>query len=171
MDSRGRGQYQGDFPGERFEMAKPDHAAFMREALSLAEQAAQRGEVPVGALIVDPSGEVLARAHNSPITLKDPTAHAELLAMRRAAEKLGNYRLVGATLYVTLEPCAMCMGAAVHARIERVVFGAPDPKSGACGSVYSIGIDGLLNHRLRVTAGVLGEDAQRLLKEFFRSRR
>ncbi len=152
-------------------MAKPDDAAFMREALSLAEQAAQRGEVPVGALIVDSSGEVLARAHNSPITLKDPTAHAEILAIRQAAKKLGNYRLVGTTLYVTLEPCAMCMGAAVHARIERVVFGAADPRAGACGSVYSIGIDGLLNHRPRVTAGVLGEDAKRLLKEFFRSRR
>lgn len=149
---------------------KPEDEPFMREALSLAEQAALRGEVPVGAVLVL-DGEIIGRGQNRPISSNDPTAHAEILAMRRAAEKLGNYRLTGATLYVTLEPCAMCMGAAVYARIERVVFGALDPKSGACGSVYSIGIDGRLNHRPRVTAGVLGEDAQRLLKEFFRSRR
>lgn len=147
-------------------MTMPDDRTFMAEALAEARLASRAGEVPVGAVVVL-GGEIIGRGKNSPISSNDPTAHAEILALREAAQKLGNYRLVGATLYATLEPCAMCMGAALHARVARVVFGAKDPKSGACGSVYNIGSDGRLNHSVEVSSGVLGEEAALLLREFF----
>ncbi len=143
----------------------------MREALALAEEAAQHGEVPVGAVLVDAQGELLARTFNQPISLCDPTAHAEVLALRKAAQRVGNYRLLGCTLYVTLEPCPMCAGALVYARVKRLVFGAFDPKTGACGSLYNMVQDPRLNHRLEVEGGLLAEEAQRLLQDFFRKRR
>ena len=143
----------------------------MKKALQLAQQAAERGEVPVGAVLVGEEGEILAEAFNQPISLCDPTAHAEILALREGARKLGNYRLLGTTLYVTLEPCPMCAGALVYARVKRLVFGAFDPKTGACGSVYNIVCDERLNHRLEVSGGVLEEEARALLQRFFKERR
>ncbi len=145
--------------------------SYMREALKEALKAFEIGEVPVGAVLVSPEGEILARAHNRPISLCDPTAHAEILVLREAARRIGNYRLLGTTLYVTLEPCPMCAGALVYARVKRLVFGAWDEKSGACGSLYDLVRDPRLNHRLEVTEGVLADEARRLLQEFFRQRR
>ena len=142
----------------------------MRGALALARQAEAAGEVPVGAVVVI-DGEVVGEGWNQPVASHDPTAHAEILAMREAGQKTGNYRLVNATLYVTLEPCAMCAGAMVHARIDRLVFGARDPKTGAAGSVFDIVRSPLLNHEVRVTPGVLAEECGGLLQDFFRSRR
>ncbi|OAQ21372.1 tRNA adenosine(34) deaminase TadA [Thermosulfurimonas dismutans] len=144
---------------------------FMREALREAEAAARKGEVPVGAILVSEEGDILARAHNQPISLCDPTAHAEILALREGAKRLGNYRLLGTTLYVTLEPCPMCAGALVYARVKRLVFGARDAKSGACGTIYNIVNDERLNHRLEVISGLLAEEAARLLRDFFKIRR
>ncbi len=144
---------------------------FMRRALSLAEKAALSGEVPVGAVLVSAEGKILAEAFNRPISLCDPTAHAEIIALREGARQLKNYRLLGTTLYVTLEPCPMCAGALVYARVRRLVFGAFDPKAGACGSVYNIVNDERLNHRLEVTGGVLAEEAVALLKNFFKEKR
>ncbi len=144
---------------------------FMRAALSQAAAAAAAGEVPVGAVLVGADGEVLSEAANAPIAGRDPTAHAEILALRRAARRVGNYRLPGTTLYVTLEPCAMCAGALVHARVARIVYGAPDPKSGACGSVLDIAHHPKLNHRIEVTGGVLEGEAAELLRRFFLARR
>ena len=146
-------------------------AQYMVLALDEARAAAERGEVPVGAVLVGPNGELLARDGNRVIELCDPCGHAELLAMRAAGRRLGNYRLTGCTLYVTLEPCVMCAGAMVHARIGRLVYGATDPKTGAIASVYQVGNDGLLNHRLEVTSGVLADQAATLLRDFFRERR
>ncbi len=143
---------------------------FMQQALSLARSAAEHGEVPVGAIIVK-DDKTIASAANSPVSTHDPTAHAEILALRRAAAMLENYRLPGTTLYVTLEPCIMCMGAIIHARVQRIVFGAHDPKTGAAGSRYSIGSDGLLNHRLEISNGVCATECSALLKDFFRARR
>jgi tRNA(adenine34) deaminase len=144
--------------------------AFMQIALEQARQSARRGEVPVGAVLA--SGEtLLASAANQPITMNDPTAHAEILAIREAAARIGNYRLVDTTLYVTLEPCIMCMGAIIHARIQRLVFGALDPKTGAARSRYTIGVDGLLNHRLEIAGGVLEAECSQILKDFFKERR
>jgi len=143
---------------------------FMRLALREAERGAREDEVPVGAVVVA-EGQVVARAHNRPIHLLDPAAHAEILALRRAARRLGNYRLEGCTLYVTIEPCAMCAGAMVQARLGRVVFGAPDPKSGACGSALRVLNHRRMNHRLEVTRGVLAGDCARVMKEFFSRRR
>jgi tRNA(adenine34) deaminase len=145
-------------------------AAFMRQALAQARLAAEAGEVPVGAVLVC-GGTLLASGANQPITMNDPTAHAEILVIREAAHKIGNYRLPETTLYVTLEPCIMCMGAILHARIQRLVFGALDPKTGAASSRYTIGADGLLNHRLEITGGILEEECAQLLKDFFRERR
>jgi tRNA(adenine34) deaminase len=145
--------------------------AMMQQALLLAKQAAEHGEVPVGAVLVDASGEVVAKAYNQPIGLHDPTAHAEVLALREAANKLGNYRLSNTTLYVTLEPCAMCLGAMVHARVKRVVFGAHDPKSGVCGTARSWANDEVFNHQLLCEGGVLEADCAAVLKAFFASRR
>jgi len=143
---------------------------FMREALLLAGKAAAAGEVPVGAVVVK-DGAVVGRGHNRPVSSKDPTAHAEVIALREAAEKLGNYRLSGCDLYVTLEPCVMCAGAIMHARISRVVYGAADPKSGACGSVASLFADSRLNHHATVTGGVMADGAGKLLQDFFSERR
>jgi tRNA(adenine34) deaminase len=122
-------------------------------------------------VLVDPKGEVLATASNAPIERHDPTAHAEILALRAGGEKVGNYRLPGATLYVTLEPCAMCASALVHARIARLVIGAHDPKNGACGSVVDLVRDARANHQIDVVEGILAAEASALLKEFFRERR
>jgi tRNA(adenine34) deaminase len=143
---------------------------FMREALSLAEQAGQAGEVPVGAVVVY-QGRVIGRGRNAPIAGHDPSAHAEIVALREAARHLGNYRLEGCSLYVTLEPCAMCAGAMLHARLERVVFGAPDPRTGAAGSVIDLFARSELNHQTLVTGAVLAEPCGQLLREFFRARR
>lgn len=142
----------------------------MRQALQLAGRGAIEGEVPVGALIVK-DGEVIGEGWNQPIGTHDPSAHAEMLAMRAAAQRLGNYRLPGSTLYVTLEPCVMCAGAIIHARVERLVFGAWDPKAGAVSSVYDVISNPRLNHRLEWTGGVLEEDCGGLLRKFFKARR
>lgn len=143
---------------------------FMRQALSQAHNAWALGEVPVGALVVK-DGEVIATGFNQPIGTHDPTAHAEIMALRAAAEILGNYRLPGCELYVTLEPCAMCAGAMMHARLARVVFGAADPKTGACGSVLNLFEQERLNHHTALTGGVLATECGALLKDFFASRR
>jgi tRNA(adenine34) deaminase len=147
----------------------PDET-FMRLALDQAHNAWALGEVPVGALVVK-DGQVIATGFNQPVGNADPTAHAEIQAMRAAAEMLGNYRLADCDLYVTLEPCAMCAGAIQHARIRRVVFGAPDPKTGACGSVIDLFAEPRLNHHATVTAGILGEECGALLSRFFAERR
>lgn len=147
------------------------HEAYMREALAEAEKAARAGEVPVGALLVSPKGDIIARAHNRPLGLNDPTAHAEILALRQGATQLANYRLPGHVLYVTLEPCVMCAGAMIQARLAMVVYGASDPKSGAIESIYHIGTDGRLNHRLEAQGGVLAEESRALLQAFFGAKR
>jgi tRNA(adenine34) deaminase len=144
-------------------------AAMMREALQLASRAAGQGEVPVGAVVVK-DGKVVGRGYNSPISSGDPTAHAEIRALRDAAGALANYRLVGCTLYVTLEPCAMCAGAIMHARVARLVYGAADPKTGSCGSVVDLFAEKRLNHHTEVTGGVLASEAG-MLSEFFAARR
>jgi tRNA(adenine34) deaminase len=143
---------------------------FMREALALAAQAASAGEVPVGALVVK-DGVVIGRGYNRPITSSDPTAHAEIVALREAAAALGNYRLTGCELYVTLEPCAMCVGAMVHARLARIVYGASDPKTGACGSIVDLPGLAAFNHHGRFEGGVLAEECGGVLKKFFAERR
>ena len=143
---------------------------WMREALTLAWQAEKVGEVPVGAVVVK-QGAIIGRGWNHPIAAQDPTAHAEIVAMRAAARSLGNYRLTDTTLYVTLEPCAMCAGAMVHARIRRLVFGAADPRAGAAGSVFNLVRAAPLNHSLDVSGGVLAEECGELLKRFFAQRR
>lgn len=143
---------------------------FMREALGLAKRAAAAGEVPVGAVVVK-DGAVAGRGYNRPVSGKDPTAHAEVMALRDAAEHLGNYRLGECELYVTLEPCAMCAGAIMHARVSRVVYGAADPKSGACGSVVNLFAENRLNHHATIVGGVMAEEAARLLQDFFATRR
>ncbi len=143
----------------------------MREALDRARAAAASGEVPVGAVLIDAGGGLLARAANAPIASHDPSAHAEIGALRAAGQAVRNYRLPGCTLYVTLEPCAMCVGALVHARIARLVFAAPDPKSGACGSVIDLTSSPGFNHRIVVTRGVLQEESAELLRRFFADRR
>ena len=145
-------------------------ADYMQLTLNLAHQAALNGEVPVGAIIVK-NGEVIGRGSNAPISTNDPTAHAEIRAMRDAAHHLGNYRLVGCTLYVTLEPCAMCTGAIQHARIARLVYGAGDPKTGACGSVINLMAEPKLNHHCEVVGGILAEECGAVLSEFFKQRR
>ena len=143
---------------------------FMKIALQEASEAFRHGEVPVGAVLVLDS-QILAQAHNAPISRQDPSAHAEMLAVRRAAEAIGNYRLTGATLYVTLEPCVMCAGAILQARLTRVVFGARDPKAGAAGSLYSILSDPRLNHRVIVTEGILKDECADILSRFFKEKR
>ena len=143
---------------------------FMREALALAKRAAETGEVPVGAVVVK-DGAVVGRGYNRPVSGKDPTAHAEVMALRDAAERIGNYRLVDCELYVTLEPCAMCAGAIMHARVSRLVYGAADPKSGACGSVVDLFAENRLNHHATIVGGVMAVEAGSLLQDFFSARR
>ena len=143
---------------------------YMRLALELARQAEQNGEVPVGAVVVK-NGEVIGRGRNSPILLQDPSAHAEILAIRDAAKHLANYRLVDCELFVTLEPCAMCVGAMFHARISRVVYGAKDYKTGVAGSILNLFDSDPLNHHARVERGVLAEECGTLLSQFFAARR
>ena len=153
--------------------AAPDiDATLMREALALAIHARDaHDEIPVGALVVDASGEVIGRGWNRNIGEHDPSAHAEIVAMREAGRAVGNHRLVGATLYVTLEPCAMCAMAMIHARVARVVFGAYDPKTGAAGSVFDLLGDPRHNHRVTITGGVLAEEAGSMLTNYFRTKR
>lgn len=145
-------------------------AIYMQQAISQAHNAWALGEVPVGALVVK-DGQIVATGFNQPIGTHDPTAHAEIMALRAAAEILGNYRLPGCELYVTLEPCAMCAGAMMHARLARVIFGAPDPKTGASGSVVNLFEQEKLNHHTEVVGGVLAEECGALLKDFFAERR
>jgi tRNA(adenine34) deaminase len=147
------------------------HERRMRLALQEAEKAGQKGEIPIGAILVDASGHVLSAAHNQTITLADPTAHAEVLVLRAAARAVGNYRLLNTTLYVTIEPCIMCMGAMLHARVATLVFGAADPKWGSAGSLYNLAADSRLNHRLQVVAGICKPACRALLQAFFRSKR
>ena len=142
----------------------------MREALALAREAAGADEVPVGAVVVI-DGEIVGRGFNQPIGRQDPTAHAEIMALRDAAARVGNYRLPGSTLYVTLEPCVMCSGAIIHARVARVVFGATDPKTGAAGSVIDLYSEERLNHHADIVGGVLAEECGALLSAFFAARR
>ena len=142
----------------------------MRAALELAQEARSAGEVPVGAVVVK-QGEIVGRGYNHPISAHDPTAHAEIAALRDASKRLGNYRLGGCELYVTLEPCAMCAGAIVHARLDRLTYGAADPKTGACGSVIDVFADSRLNHHTVVEKGLLASEAGELLREFFAARR
>jgi tRNA(adenine34) deaminase len=144
--------------------------AMMREALKLAIQAGLQGEVPVGAVVVK-DGKVIGRGYNGPIASRDPTAHAEVRALRDAGRTLENYRLGDCTLYVTLEPCAMCAGAIMHARIERLVYGAADPKTGVCGSVIDLFAEERLNHHTEVVGGVLAAEAGKQLSDFFAARR
>ena len=147
-----------------------DDVRFMRRALQLARAAEAEGEVPVGAVLVK-DGEIVAEGFNQPISSCDPTAHAEIVVLRAAAAQLGNYRLPGSTLYVTLEPCPMCAGAMVHARVERLVFAAADPRTGSAGSVFDLVRSEELNHRLEVESGVLADESAALLTTFFRARR
>jgi tRNA(adenine34) deaminase len=153
---------QGLLPGEDWK--------FMRRAFREAQRAFDEGEVPVGAVVVH-GGRVIARAHNRPVHLNDPTAHAEILVLRQAGRKLGNYRLAGCTLYVTIEPCAMCAGAMIHARVRRIVFAAADPKAGASGSALTVLNHPSLNHRAEVQQGIMAAECASLLQEFFRRRR
>ena len=149
---------------------KSEAERYMRAALREAWRAAQEDEVPVGAVVVF-DGRIVARAHNRPRHLMDPTAHAEVLVLRRAARKLGNYRLPGCALYVTIEPCAMCVGALVHARVDRLVFGARDPKVGACGSALRVVNHRKLNHKVEVMGGVLAAECGSVIQQFFESKR
>jgi tRNA(adenine34) deaminase len=143
----------------------------MREALAQARIAAERGEVPVGAVLVSATGKLLAAGHNQPIGACDPSAHAEIVTLRAAALKLGNYRLPGTTLYVTLEPCTMCVGALVHARIERLVYAAVEPRTGAIESAQRLFQTGDYNHRPMIEGGLLADESSRLLTDFFKARR
>ena len=147
-----------------------DDVHYMRRAIELAREAEAAGEVPVGAVIVR-DGEILAEGFNRPISTHDPTAHAEMVALRAAAARIDNYRLTGTTLYVTLEPCAMCAGAMVHSRVQRLVYAATDPRAGAAGSVFNVVQCDALNHRLEITSGVLADECGPLLRQFFVARR
>lgn len=143
----------------------------MQLALAQAVQAQQLGEVPVGAVLIDAQGQLLATGFNRTIIDHDPTAHAEIVALRLGAKRVQNYRLPGASLYVTLEPCAMCLGAMLHARLARVVFGAPDPKTGVCGSVLNLALEKQLNHQTQVQGGILEQACGDTLRDFFKERR
>src|SRR5437879_6507614 len=151
-------------------MYRESDAQYMDLALAEARKAATAGEVPVGAVIVS-NNDVIGRGFNAPIGSHDPTAHAEIVAMRGAAQILGNYRLSGATIYCTVEPCMMCAGAMIHARIARLVFGTPDPKAGSAGSIYNVLTDPRLNHRVDVVSGIREDECAALLREFFGKRR
>ena len=147
------------------------HEDFMQMAIDQALAAEKIGEVPVGAVIVGPDNQVLARDHNRTISSCDPSAHAEMNVLRAAARRIQNYRLLSTILYVTVEPCAMCMGAVVHARVERLVFGAADPKWGAAGSLYQIGQDTRLNHQVDIIGGICESRCREVIQAFFRNRR
>lgn len=151
-------------------MTETEDHYFMRQALALAGTAQALDEIPVGAIVIR-QGEIIGRGHNSPLTLADPTAHAEIMALRDAARRLNNYRLPDCALYVTLEPCTMCIGAIFHARIARLVYAADDPKTGACGSIINLPVEARLNHHLVVERGVLADEASALLKHFFSNKR
>jgi tRNA(adenine34) deaminase len=152
-------------------MQRSHHDTWMQIALTEARKAQSQGEVPVGALIIDEGNQILARNHNQCIQLSDPTGHAEILALRAAAARIRNYRLLNTTLYVTVEPCVMCMGAIIHARIANIVFGAPDPKWGAAGSIYDFARNPRLNHQPVIISGVCEEACRTLIQNFFRNRR
>ncbi|MBL0714983.1 MAG: tRNA adenosine(34) deaminase TadA [Desulfosarcina sp.] len=147
------------------------HEKFMRTALEEARKAWDLEEVPVGAVLVDDNATILARTHNCTISANDPSAHAEILALRKAAADLQNYRLLNTTLYVSVEPCVMCMGAIIHARVGRVVFGVHDPKWGAAGSLYHFGEDHRFNHHPDIISGILPDECRNLIRDFFRARR
>jgi tRNA(adenine34) deaminase len=149
----------------------PSHEHFMQMAIDQAIVAGQMGEVPVGAVIVDAANRVIAQDHNRTISSCDPSAHAEINVLRTAACRIQNYRLLSTTLYVSIEPCAMCMGAIVHARVKTVVFGAPDPKWGAAGSLYHLGQDARLNHQVEIVSGICEDRCRCVIQEFFRNRR
>jgi tRNA(adenine34) deaminase len=149
---------------------KLSEIGFMQIAFDLAKQAANKSEVPVGAIVVK-GGQIIGRGSNAPISLNDPSAHAEMLAIRDAAKSLGNYRLVDCSLYVTLEPCAMCAGVIQHARLSKLVYGASDPKTGACGSVVNLMAETKLNHHTKVEGGMMAEECGGLLSAFFKQRR
>ena len=151
-------------------MATTEHLQFMADAIAQARRGEAEGEVPVGAIAVA-DGQIVGAGHNQPIKLGDPTAHAEILAIRAAASTLKTYRLTAVSIYVTLEPCVMCVGAMVNARVARVIYGARDDKAGALGSLYDIGRDGRLNHRLEVVGGVMERECAEIMREFFRTRR
>jgi tRNA(adenine34) deaminase len=153
-------------------MVKMDnHTKFMNLALLEAKKAGQIDEVPVGALLVSENGNILAAAHNQTLKKNDPTAHAEILALRKAAEKRRNYRLLNTTLYVTVEPCIMCTGALIHARVARIVFGTPDLKWGGVGSLYNLADDSRLNHQIEILKGVCENECRSLMQDFFRTKR
>jgi tRNA(adenine34) deaminase len=147
------------------------HDAWMKIALQEAVKAKEKQEIPIGAVLVAENEELLCAAHNQTIALKDPTAHAEILALRQAADKVDNYRLLNTTLYVTVEPCPMCMGAAIHARVARIVFGTRDPKWGAAGSLYNFAADRRFNHHPLVIEGVFENESKQLMQDFFRKNR
>lgn len=147
------------------------HIEFMKVAITEAEKARKKGEVPIGAVLVVDSNQVLASEHNRTITLNDPTAHAEILALRSAAAQIGNYRLLNTTLYVTVEPCPMCMGAIIHARVAQVVFGTRDPKWGAIGSLYNFASDHRFNHQPEIIEGICEDECKTLMQNFFREKR
>jgi len=148
-----------------------NHGDIMKLAMAEAEKAAQKNEVPVGAVLVAETGEILSAAHNQTITLSDPAAHAEILALREAARTIGNYRLLNTNLYVTVEPCVMCMGAIIHARVAKLVFGAADSKWGAAGSLYNFADDSRFNHHPEITQGICEAECRKLMQDFFRAKR
>jgi tRNA(adenine34) deaminase len=154
-----------------FNIMYDDLIYLMKQALLEAQKAFSLGEVPVGALLAGPDGGIVAKAHNRSVSLKDPTAHAEILALRKAGIFYNNYRLRDTTLVITIEPCLMCMGAALNARVSRLVFGAYDPKAGAAGSLYNLAADDRLNHRIELIPGIMEKDCRQLIQDFFQFRR
>jgi tRNA(adenine34) deaminase len=147
------------------------HIEFMKKALNEAQKAGQKAEVPIGALLVAENDELLSASHNQTVSRQDPTAHAEILVLREAADKIGNYRLLNTTLYVTVEPCPMCMGAIIHARVAQVIFGTRDPKWGAAGSLYNFAEDHRFNHRPEIIEGICAGECRKLMQDFFSSKR
>jgi tRNA(adenine34) deaminase len=147
------------------------HKEYMKLAIGEAEKAGQKDEVPIGAVLVAENGEVLSSSYNSTVSLSDPSAHAEILAMREAGRKINNYRLLNTILYVTVEPCIMCMGAIIHARIKKIIFGVHDPKGGAAGSLYNFADDKRLNHRVEIIPGICEDECRSLIKYFFLKKR
>ena len=148
-----------------------NHIKYMELALSEAKKAEEKNEIPIGAVLVSQAGDILAASHNQTISLNDPTAHAEILVLREAAHQAQNYRLLNTILYVTIEPCVMCMGALVHARITQLIYGAGDPKWGGAGSLYNLADDTRLNHRVQVTGGICEDECRALMQDFFRTKR